>query len=268
MSLTDLISLLQAHNWLGLIVLVVLIARKWTGPDSKFPVTIPPTWQPTVTAAGGLVYGLVSALQQGQSAGAAILSMAIAAGTGGFLDGILMAVFNHDNAPVWARSIVFIFDDLTGGGTPPTGAAKERIARLSSKPPPPVATRGRVGFGRMSESVVVVPVLFGATIFLMFATWGTAGRLHVSQGAIVAGGGCTPAQQAELSDLEKTILADIAAGKSRQQIEADVATILVGKDGPAIARIVDDVIQLLLDRGYIQTDAAQKLLTHPIGCAK
>jgi hypothetical protein len=143
MSLTDLIALIHSGHWLPLIALATLIARKWTSPDSKFPITIPPTWQPTVTAAGGLVYGLVSALQTGQSVGMALVGMAIAAGSGGFLDGVLTAIFDHDNAPVWARSIVFIFDDLTGKGPPPApkSAAAVRIAKSIHPPPPPVATR-------------------------------------------------------------------------------------------------------------------------------
>jgi hypothetical protein len=230
MSLTDLLSLLQAHNWLGLIALLTLLFRKWTGPDSKFPITIPVTWAPTVTAAGGLIFGLVTALQQGQSVGAAVLSMLVAAGTGGFLDGIVVAVFNHDNAPVWARSLVFIFDDLTGGGTPPTGAAKARIARLSTKPPPPNMKRARVGFGFgsvLSLALAAVPIIGFASIFHTVA--------------------CTPAQQAALGKIEQVVLDDILAGKTRQQIEADVGQLLGGQAGVDVARLVDDAITILLD---------------------
>jgi hypothetical protein len=134
--LEQIVSLVQAGHWLPVILLATMIIRKWVSVDSKFPVTIPKTWQPTITAAGGLFYGLELAIQAGQPIGGALLDMAVAAGTGGFLDGILVAIFDHDNAPVWARSIVFIFDDLTGH-TPVSGAANDRkLARMASRLPP------------------------------------------------------------------------------------------------------------------------------------
>lgn len=128
--LSDLLALIQSQHWLGLILFATLIVRKWTGPDSKFPIVIDPRWQPTVTAAGGLVYGFVAALQQGQPIGTALLVMAVSAGTGGFVDGTLIAIFDHDNAPKWAKAIVFIFDDLTGA--PPKAAAQKAV---SIRPP-------------------------------------------------------------------------------------------------------------------------------------
>jgi hypothetical protein len=136
--LEQIVSLVAAGHWLPVILLATMIVRKWVSADSKFPVTIPKTWQPTITAAGGLVYGLELAIQQGQPMGTALLGMAAAAGTGGFLDGVLVAIFDHDNAPVWARSIVFIFDDLTGQ-TPVSGAAKERLMKTARPPPLPPA---------------------------------------------------------------------------------------------------------------------------------
>jgi hypothetical protein len=134
--LSDLLALVQSQHWLALILLATLVVRKWTGPDSKFPIVISPRWQPTVTAAGGLVYGFVSALQQGQSIGTALIVMAVSAGAGGFLDGTLTAIFDHDNAPKWAKAIVFIFDDLTGT-TPKAEQPKAVSMRPPSKPPPP-----------------------------------------------------------------------------------------------------------------------------------
>jgi uncharacterized membrane protein YedE/YeeE len=136
--LEQIVSLVQAGHWLPVILLTTMIVRKWVSSDSKFPISIPKTWQPTITAAGGLVYGLELAIQQGQPIGAALLGMAVAAGAGGFLDGILVAIFDHDNAPVWARSIVFIFDDLTGQ-TPVSGAARDRLMKSVRPPPLPSA---------------------------------------------------------------------------------------------------------------------------------
>lgn len=246
MQLTDLIALLSSHNWLGLIALVTLLLRKWTTADSKFPITIPPTWQPTVTAAGGLAYGLVTALQQGESWGTALLSMAIAAGTGGFLDGLLTAIFDHDNAPVWARSIVFIFDDLTGGGPPPKGAALERIKKLSSRPPPP-PNAGRVGLARLvSRTAMILVVMVGGEV------------------AITALVDCTPAQQALQTQIEQTVLADLAEGKTRAQILEDVGRLLAGQPGADVGLAVADAISFLIDIGVIPPNvlpAAKEMLT-------
>jgi hypothetical protein len=137
--LEQLLALVRTHDWLPLVLLSTMIVRKWLSGESKFPISIPKTWQPTVTAAGGLVYGAMLAVQAGQTLGAALLDMAITAGAGGFLDGMLVAIFDHDNAPVWARSLVLIFDDLTGH-TPTHGAAAVRVAKSIHPPPLPPAS--------------------------------------------------------------------------------------------------------------------------------
>lgn len=147
MTLTDLLALLQGQHWLAAIALLTLVLRKWTSAASSFPVTIPQRWRGTVTAVGGLVYGLVAARQAGASWAAATLSMAIAAGAGGFLDGLLVAIFDHDAAPSWARAIVFIFDDLTTSSSPPVTptAPVTPTPEIPPPPPPPTppqATRG------------------------------------------------------------------------------------------------------------------------------
>lgn len=131
MPLSDLISMATAQHWLPLIALLTLIVRRWTAEDSKFPVTIAPAWRSTVSAIGGLVYGFVSALQQGTSWGTALLTMASLAGASGFLDGLATAMFSQ-GAPRWARAIVFIFDDLTKGS--PAAPAQKAV---SIKPPTP-----------------------------------------------------------------------------------------------------------------------------------
>jgi hypothetical protein len=64
-------------------------------------------------------------------------------------------------------------------------------------------------------------------------------------------GGCTPAQQAQITKIEQIVLADILAGKTRAQIEADVGQALAGQAGADIAAIVDEVLMLLVDLGAI-----------------
>lgn len=138
MSITDLVTALQSHNYLALFILLALYARKLSGPDSKCPINIPPTWAPTVTAAFGLVYGVLASRQSGLSWGEAALNGFVTAGSTGFLDGMLTAIFNHGNAPSWARAIVFIVDDITGK-TPPApgnGSQVQKIPEGLPKAPP------------------------------------------------------------------------------------------------------------------------------------
>jgi hypothetical protein len=73
---------------------------------------------------------------------------------------------------------------------------------------------------------------------------------------VLAVGGChlTPAQQAEETQIENTILADLAAGKTLQQIEADVGKIVAGQPGVDVVVIVNDALQLLIDLGVIPTN--------------
>jgi hypothetical protein len=154
-TLQQLIALLSAHSWLPVIALATLYLRKILSPASGFPITVPPRWLPVVSSTGALASGLVSSLQAGEGAGAAILDMAIMAASGGFFDGLLTAIFDHDNAPAWARAIVFVFDDLGGGGSggkraaggPAFGHPKSTtpfnpiIAEAAKQPPPPAAAR-------------------------------------------------------------------------------------------------------------------------------
>lgn len=77
---------------------------------------------------------------------------------------------------------------------------------------------------------------------------------------------CTAAQQATWTRVEQVVFDDLAQGKSRQQIEVDVGTVLAGQVGADIARIVDEAIVLLLDTGAIPPNvipiAQQRLAEH------
>jgi hypothetical protein len=162
MTITDLIAFAQGQHWLALIALSTLVVRKWCSAASSFPVTIPQRWRGTVTAAGGLLYGLVSALQGGAPLGAAALGMALAAGAGGFLDGLLVAIFDHDAAPNWARAIVFIFDDLTTSASPSAPApVTPPVVPTPINPPvdPPPAASPLAATARMTTTFVGLAAL-------------------------------------------------------------------------------------------------------------
>jgi hypothetical protein len=132
MQLSDLLALASAKNYLAIVLLLALYARKLVGPDSKFPISLSPNWRPTVTAAIGLVYVFVVALQGGKSLPMAGLDAFAVAATTGFADGLLTAIFNHAAAPSWARALVFIFDELGGGSAPGAGGGAGLAAVAAS----------------------------------------------------------------------------------------------------------------------------------------
>jgi hypothetical protein len=104
--------------------------------------------------------------------------------------------------------------DIRGGGTPPSPPP---VAPPASPPGPPVAMR------------------VGLATLLGF-------------GLIACG---TPAQQAVEAKVEQTVLADIVAGKTLQQIEADVAQLVAGQPGADAVIITNDILAFLVDIGVI-----------------
>ena len=197
-ALQQLIALAASHGWLPLIMLATLYVRKILSPASGFPLTIPPKVLPIVSALGGLVYGFEQSLATGQKWDVALLGMAIAAGGTGFLDSILTAIFDHDNAPAWARAIVFVFDDLTkGGGAGGAGSTKLRMpgGKAFSAPPTVVVT----------PPVPIVPAnprrsrRFGVRMAALV----TGASVGV---ASVATTGCTPAQWANFVQTETQLV--------------------------------------------------------------
>jgi hypothetical protein len=128
MTLQDLLSALGSHNYLAVFVLLTLYVRKATGPDSKIPLEISATWRPVLSAAAGLVYGVLSARTAGTDWANAVVGGVLLAGSSGFLDGLLTAIFNHGVAPAWAKALVGIFDDLTATQAPLAQKARAKPA--------------------------------------------------------------------------------------------------------------------------------------------
>jgi hypothetical protein len=239
-TLQQLIALLTAHSWLPVIAIVTLYLRKILSPASGFPITVPPRWLPVVSSTGALASGLVSSLQAGEGAGAAILDMAIMAAGGGFLDGLVTAIFDHDNAPAWARALVFVFDDLGGGsggkraaGGPAFGHPKSitpyspAIAQAAKQPPPPAAARRRntrPGLREWAIGLGFCALMFPpvAAASLMIAC-GSAQQTATDVTIGINATGCVITNAA----------ADIAAGMTPPQIVVD----LVKKCGVTVAQI-------------------------------
>lgn len=162
-------DLAKSQHWLPLIAFLSLYARKLASPQSGFPISIAPQWLPSVSAAGGLVYGFVSALQQGAPIEQDIFDALTAAASTGFFDGILTAIFAHASAPAWARTLVGVFDSVagTGGGSGGAKLSDGHVAatafgvRESAKPAP---SSPRLGWrGRHWAAIA----LAGASLLLL-----------------------------------------------------------------------------------------------------
>lgn len=188
--LEQIVAMIQAGHWLPVIIAATLLLRKWSSPDSAFPISIPTRWLSSVSAFGGLMYGLELSIQSGTALGPAVLQCVVLAGSSGFADGLLTAIFNHANAPTWARVIVGVFDSVTASGGGSGSVAGDKPvpvvpASLVSKPTAvsPTASKRTLGraLGRM-----VIPVGVGCV--------GVGGLAVVASSETA----CTPAQAANV----------------------------------------------------------------------
>ena len=87
-------------------------------------------------------------------------------------------------------------------------------------------------------------------------------------GGLLAFGGCTPAQRAEVANIDAIVLGDLVENKSQKQIEEDVAQAIGGNLGTDVVILVDDALTLLIDTNKLtpaELTAAQTLLgqVHP-----
>lgn len=136
----------------------------------------------------------------------------------------------------------------------PTGHLANLIEDLQqlwkdiSNPPPPV---GPNGSGGTSPPKPPPPASLKVGLAMIAAFLG----FNVA---------CTPAQQAVFSKIEQIVLDDLAAGKTRAQIEIDVGNALAGQPGADAAIVLEDVLTFLIDAGYIPPNvlpAAKTMLT-------
>lgn len=167
-ALQQLTTAVTGHSWLALALFAIVYFRKILSPASQFPISVPPRWLPVVTAATGSVAGVLAALSAHESAGSAALVAGAGFITVGGADALLTAIFDHDNAPAWARAVVFVFDDMAGKGTGggsatrlPGGPAFAAPAlAVGPRSSPPAASRIRRGW-RLLVTAVSVLALFG-----------------------------------------------------------------------------------------------------------
>lgn len=119
------------------------------------------------------------------------------------------------------------------------------------------------------RSATTIPPIAGSTFVILFLFGGVTSSL-----AIVAVGssallseGCTPAQQAELGQIESIVLADVQAGKTLEQIMADVGKVVGGKAGVDVAVITYDILVTLIDLGVIPSNVLPQAQAHKAALA-
>ena len=118
MDLSQIAAALGQHNYLALVLLGAVYLRTLFGDESKFPVTWDPNLRPLFVGVASAVVMAVTARDNGQSwtlaAGSAVMGLC----TGGFLDGMIVAIFGTTaKAPTWARWLVAAVDDVFAGKT-------------------------------------------------------------------------------------------------------------------------------------------------------
>jgi hypothetical protein len=126
MDFTSLLAALQHSPLLAAFALLGILARAWVTDRSAFPLTLPPSWQPVITALAAATINASASIEAGIAWQTVAMTSLAWAATTGFLDGILVAIWGDPKkAPAWARFAVMIFDDVEGraSGNPPTGSS-------------------------------------------------------------------------------------------------------------------------------------------------
>jgi hypothetical protein len=115
MDIDSIVAALGAHNWLLLVMLVAVYARTLFSSQSKFPWNLSPNWLPVFSGIAGFVVVVDTSLMGGKTVGPAILIGVVGFVSGGFADGLIVALFGDSTkAPTWAKALIFLVDDVFG----------------------------------------------------------------------------------------------------------------------------------------------------------
>ncbi|SRR5579859_750809 len=111
-SVLTLVTLVTGHQWLPLALAVLLYVRHMLSDGSKFPVTIPATWLPAVSAALALAYAILVAVSMGASWQQALLGGATLGAAAALVDGLVVGIFGNDptKVPAWAKAILMLVE--------------------------------------------------------------------------------------------------------------------------------------------------------------
>lgn len=143
LDLGTLLKLVMGHQWLAAAIFVVAFARVLLSDRSKRLPSIPAPWLPTVSAVLGAAFTVLVAVQGGAPLGVTLVGAFVMFVGSGALDGLLVAMYGDPSkAPKWARWVVGIADDLTGGGGSSGSASSKKPDTVPpAKPTPPAVSR-------------------------------------------------------------------------------------------------------------------------------
>lgn len=112
MTLADvmnIVSLLTAHHYLPIAVIVIGYLTRLTSDMSKFPINVPTDYQPVVVVVLGQVYAAIVAVSGGASWKDAVISgLATSLFTMGLFDLVIKAIFKGKE-PAWLARLALIF---------------------------------------------------------------------------------------------------------------------------------------------------------------
>lgn len=168
MDILTILTMLGNHAWIALILILAAYVRKLVSTESQFPVNLTPSARTLIAGAAGAVIACATAREAGQAWLASGLIGFAALVASSFFDGLLTAIFGSvANAPSWAKALVFIVDDIGGGGgTSQTPYRTNQNVQATPSKPPSAASRLGVGATRGAA--------FGGMIMALFALfmWG------------------------------------------------------------------------------------------------
>jgi hypothetical protein len=162
-------------------------------------------------------------------------------------------------APEWpnvGRAISAVLSILPGHIGQVITDVQAIIADVKGPPAPPAPP------GDTPPPAPVTPAAPPVTSRIGLAALGAVAIFALQTGAFaMTTTGCTPAQRAEISQVESTILHDIQAGKTLQQTEDDVAALVAGQAGVDAVIVFNDALALVVDAGWIPADLMQEALS-------
>ena len=232
MNLNAILAAIGAHNYLMLVMLGAVYARALFSNKSRFPWSWAPNWLPLFSGLAGAVITVDAAMQGGSTLTAALPAGFLGLVGGGFFDGLVAAIFGSPaNAPMWAKFIVGIIDDVSGGGGGGGASANLKTPAVNvpaPKPPTSSRIRGLVAAAGLLVIVCIVPACKGPVI-------------------------------PTILDVVQVVENDLKAGDSPPQIDSDVCAALGGSALTdaicgGVTVLVEDVITLLMDGGALKSN--------------
>lgn len=123
--LQQIIAFITAHNWLALAVFVIGYLVRLTSPNSKFPLSISPRFQPAIVVVLATLYAILQAHLMGSSWADALLHAGLAAAISMSLFDVVVKMIFNGKEPAWLQWLVLMVDQQAKTAEPTTSEAKK-----------------------------------------------------------------------------------------------------------------------------------------------